>query len=190
MVLGQFSFLDPVDPRTYRLGLLWLRQAGCYLMLTSVQDSPKYFEMFSQVWAMAATRHKSWGKKCIFESSLNSIWNSQDINSHTLTQAQKVCWLKSECNDRLICYPECPQRAVSPPHTPAPSPEARCTAFTPYTCMSSPLPEQDKTLGPLAEERHGAHCCDSPLLFLVFNCGSWEGLSESQKRMIYWPLSD
>ncbi len=113
-----------MDPKTYHLGLLWLRQAGCYLMLTSVQDSPKCFEMFSQVWAMAATRHKSWGKKCIFENSLNGIWNSGDINSHTLTRAQKVCWLKSERNDRLICYPECPRRAVSPPHTPALSPEA------------------------------------------------------------------
>lgn len=193
LVLGQLQFLDPAKmvPRTSP----WVNVAETGRLLLKVDQCPGFTAMLWDVFS----RCEGWllphinlaQKKCIFENRLNAIWNSRDINSHTLTRAQKVCWLKSERNDRLICYPECPRRAVSPLHTPALSPEVppHCL-YTLHLHVIAITRARQNIGSPGRRASRGPGAAIAPPLFLVFHCGSWEGLSESQKRMIYWPLCD
>lgn len=122
-------------------------------------------------------------KKCIFENRLNGIWNSRDINSHTLTRAQKVCWLKSERNDRLICYPECPWRAVSPLHTPALSPEAPLQCLHTLHLHVIAITRARQNIGsPGRRASRGPRAAIASFCFFVFHCVVVEKVCQSHRR--------
>lgn len=151
----------------------------CYLKLTNVQDSPPYFEMFSQMWGMAATTHKSKKKMNFWESLKRHMEFSRHKFTHTSTEGLLIkVWAQWQAH--LLPRVSAESR-ISSTHTSS-------VSWSPAAVPSHPTPAchryyQSKTKHWVPWQRSitGPMSCDSPLLFLVFHCVLVEKVCQSHR---------